>query len=102
MGYIARVPSSVAELEENLGVLFKNKGHISSIKTNESSSHLEIDLDWSANRLGGEAGKDFFIPIKRGKLREAKMIADKLLGADHAPTRTDASDLFDMIDAQSR
>lgn len=102
MGYIARVPTSVSELEENLKKLYENRAHISSIKANESSNVLECDLDWAANKFGGEAGKDFFIPIKRGKLREAKMLADKLLNGAHGPSRSEAQELYDMIDAQSK
>ncbi len=102
MGYVARVPSSVSELEESLKKLYENKAHISGIKANESTNHLECDLDWAANKFGGEAGKDFFIPIKRGKLREAKALADKLMAGAHGPSRSEAQELYDMIDALSR
>lgn len=102
MGYVARVPSSISELQENLKKLYENKAHIGKVTVNESSSHLEIDLDWSANKFGGEAGKDFFIPIKRGKLREAKGLADKLLVGQHEPSLSEAKELFDLIDPQNK
>ena len=102
MGYIARVPSSVSELEESLKKLYDNRSHISGIKANESTNHLECDLDWAANKFGGEAGKDFFIPIKRGKLREAKEIIDKLMIGGHGPSRSEAQQLFDLIDPLSK
>lgn len=102
MGYIARVPSSVGQLEENLIKIFTNKGHVKSIHANESTSHVEVELDWSAHNFGGEGGKDFFIPIKRGKLREAKEIVDRMLRGDHAPGHSQAQELFDLIDPQGK
>ncbi len=102
MGYVARIPSSISELEANLTKIHENKGHISSITVNESVSHLQIDLDWSANKFGGEAGKDFYIPIKRGKLRDAKVLVDKLMANQHAPSRSEAVELYDLIDVQQR
>ncbi|MBK8252240.1 MAG: hypothetical protein IPK82_06175 [Polyangiaceae bacterium] len=102
MGFVRRTPRSAIELEENLKKLFENKGHIKSVKANESNSHLEVDLDGAANMFGGEAGKDFYLQIKRGKLREARELADKLLNSQYAPSRTDAQVLFDMIDPQGQ
>ncbi len=102
MGYIARVPANLSELETSLTKLYENKGHISGISANESTSHLQIDLDWAANKFGGEGGKDFYIPIKRGKLREAKAIADRLMIGQHGPSRSEAQELYDLIDPQSR
>ena len=102
MGFIARVPESVSQLHENLTKIYENKGHVSSIKANESTSHIEVDLDWAANKFGGEAGKDFFVPIKRGKLREAKEIIDKLMIGGHGPSRSEAQQLFDLVDPLSK
>ncbi len=100
MGFVRRTPRSVGELEENLTKLFENKGHIKSVKANESNSHLEVDLDWLANQT--EAGKDFYLQVKRGKLREAQEVAQKLLSSLYAPSRNDAQILFDMIDPQGQ
>ena len=102
MGFVRRTPRSVGELEENLTKLFENKGHIKSVKTNESNSHLEIDLDGAANMFGGDAGKDFYLQVKRGKLREAHELAQKLLSSLYAPSRNDAQILYDMIDPQGQ
>ncbi|MEZ4297439.1 MAG: hypothetical protein R3B70_20925 [Polyangiaceae bacterium] len=102
MGFVRRTPRSIGELEENLNKLYENKGHIKSVKANESNNHLEVDLDGAANMFGGEAGKDFYLQIKRGKLREAKALAEKLLNGQLAPSRTDATQLFDMIDPQGQ
>jgi len=100
MGFVRRVPKSIGELEESVTKLAKNKSHINSVKVNESNNHIEVDLDWSANNMGGDAGKDFYLPIKRGKLREAKEIVDRMMGGGHAPVRADITSLFDMIDPQ--
>jgi hypothetical protein len=102
MGYIARVPATITELEESLKKIHENKSHVKSVHTNESTSHLEVDLDWAAHKFGGDAGKDFFIPIKRGRLREAKNIVDKMMQGDHAPSRTEAQSLYDLIDPQNK
>src|SRR3954463_1700587 len=102
MGYVARVPASISELEDSLKKIHENKSHVKSVHVNESTSHLECDLDWSAHKFGGEAGKDFFIPIKRGRLRDAKVIVDKMLAGDHAPSRTEAQALYDLIDPQNK
>lgn len=95
-----RVPKNLGELKESLQALYTHKDHIQSVKFNESNSHIEVDLDRAANMFGGESGKDFYIPIKSGKLREAKMLVDKLLGGVAAPSETDATVLFDMINPQ--
>lgn len=102
MGYVTRVVSNVSELHEYLEKIHKNKDHIKGVKTNESSNHIEFDLDWAAHKFGGEAGKDFCIPIKRGKLREAFELVNKLLTGQHAPTRSEAQELFDLLDPHGK
>lgn len=98
MGFVRRVPSSVGELEENIVKLYQNKKHVKSVKVNESNSHLEVDLSGTANAFGGEAGKDFYLTIKRGKLREAKELADKLLSSQYTPSSAEVQALYDLID----
>lgn len=102
MGFVRRTPKNVNELESSLQKLYENKGHINSVKANESTNHLEVDLDWSANHMGGEEGKDFYLQIKRGKLNQAKDVADRLLRGHAAPTRGEAQVLFDFIDPQAQ
>ena len=102
MGFVRRTPKNVNELEESLIKLYQNKGHINSVKANESTNHLEVDLDWSANSMGGEAGKDFYLQIKRGKLAQAKDVADRLLRGHAEPTRGEAQELFNYIDPQGQ
>jgi hypothetical protein len=102
MGFVRRTPRNVSELAENLTKLHENKGHVKAVKANESNNHLEIDLSFSANSFGGEAGKDFYLQIRRGKLREAQELATKLLNQNHAPSRMDAEALFEMIDPQGQ
>ena len=38
MGYVARIPSSISELEANLTKIHENKGHISSITVNSGGA----------------------------------------------------------------
>jgi hypothetical protein len=98
MGFVRRSPRNITELEDSLKKLHESKSHIKAVKANESNNHLEVDLDGAANMFGGEAGKDFYLSIKRGKLREAKELSDKLINSMYAPTRADATMLFDLID----
>ncbi|MFO0592399.1 MAG: hypothetical protein U0441_32950 [Polyangiaceae bacterium] len=102
MAFILRIPANVNELEESLKKIWENKSHVSSITMNESTSQLWVDLDWAANKFGGEAGKDFAVPIRRGKLRDAKVLIDKLMIGGHGPSRSEAQELFDLIDPQNK
>ncbi len=102
MGFVRRTPRNVGELEQSLQKMYENKGYIKSVHANESTSHLEVDLNGTAKTFGGEEGKDFYLQIKRGKLREAKEIADRLLRGHAPPTRGEAQVLFDMIDPQGQ
>lgn len=102
MGFVRRTPRNVGELEGSLQKLYQNKQYIKSVHANESNNHLEVDLNSTANMFGGEEGKDFYLAIKRGKLREAKELADSLLRGAEAPTRNDAVRLFDLIDPQGQ
>lgn len=100
MGFMRRIPTSIDELEESINKLQENRSHVSSIKLNEAKSQIEVDLDWTANHVGGDAGKDFYLPIKRGKLQEAKDLVDKMFGEKIAPSRPEIQVLYDMIDPQ--
>jgi len=97
---IRRVPSNVGELEGNLRKLHTKQRHVDTIKANDANSRIEVDLGNLANRIGGAAGKDFYVPIKRGNLREAKALIDRMMAGDDAPSHAEASALFEMIDAQ--
>lgn len=100
--FVKRVPPTFSAFKEQLEKLYENKGHVSGIKVDESQSHLLIDLDWSANRLGGESGKDFYLPIKRGKLGDAKALSEKMLRSSFNPSNGEMKELFDMIDVTPR
>ena len=98
MGFKRMVPSSAGELKGYLDQVHKNASHVNSVKVNESNAHLEIDLDFSANMAGYS---DMYMPIKKGKLAGAKELVDRMMrqsAAGFAPTESDASNLFDMID----
>jgi len=101
MAMVPRVPSNVGELEANLRKLHAKQRHIETIKANDGDSRLEVDLGNLANRIGGAAGKDFYVPIKRGKLREAKALIDRMMAGDDPPSRGEAEALFAMIDKQA-
>ena len=102
MGFVRRTPRNVGELEASLQKLYENKSYIKAVHANESNNHLEVDLNSTANMFGGEEGKDFYLVIRRGKLREAKDLADGFLRGAAAPTRGQAQQLFDLIDPQGQ
>ncbi len=100
MEFIQLVPRNLHEFEEKVDLLFKNKSHVSSARVNETTGQLEVDLDWLANRT--RDGKDFSIPIKRAKLRDAKVIVERWFSTATRPSHADIQELFDMIDPQNR
>jgi hypothetical protein len=99
--FVRRVPSSVDELRGNMMKLHENINHVSSIKTNATTNHIEIDLDRMANSFGGDDGKDFYIPIRKGKDKEAQEIIDRMLTQSRSgfpPSDKDIRDLYALID----
>lgn len=99
MGFQRTVPKNAEELFVYLGKIHENRSHVSSIKVNHNDAHLEIDLDWTANKMGGYP--DVYLPMKRGRLGEAKIAIERMLKQSEAgfsPSRADAQAIFDMID----
>jgi hypothetical protein len=97
MGFERTVPRTVNELGDYLTKLHENAGHVKSINVNSTNAHLEVDLDWMANTKY----PDVFIPLKRGKVHEAKALIERVLTRSRSgfgPTSSDAQELFDMID----
>ena len=94
------IPSSSEELYNSLVKLYENKKHVSSIKLDTDDFAIKVDLDWTANNLGGTP--DFQIPIQSKMLAEASEIVS-LLKSDsergQAPSRSTADRLFNCIDA---
>src|SRR3954471_14949231 len=98
MGFQRKVPSNVGELRGYLEQVSKNMKHVNSVIVNESTGHLEIDLDRTAN-FGGYP--DVYMPIKRGQLGAAKQFVERLMTQARGgfpPSDADAITLFDMID----
>lgn len=97
MGYL--VPNSSTILFEKLKLMYDNKEHVKSVKMNMPDACIEVDLDWTANNLGGVA--DFKIPIKRPFIAEARDFVAVLKGnfdKGMAPTETQAARLYEFID----
>jgi hypothetical protein len=99
MAFTRRVPASYDEFAKNITKLAENKSHINSVSGNASNSHLEVDLDWAANKMGGDDGRDFYVPIRRGQVANAARIAEGLLRSRGAPPAGDLRTLYDLIDA---
>ena len=100
MGFVRKVPSTSAELNEYLKKVHESANHVNSVKVNTSNSHLEIDLDWLANRAGHP---DMYMPIKKGKMNQAVELVERMMRqskAGFAPSTSDGEALFDMIDQQ--
>jgi hypothetical protein len=101
MSFTRTVPANASELGKYLIQLHENAGHVSSIKVNSNNAHLEVDLDWMANMKV----PDVYIPLKRAKVNDAKLLIERLLTRSRggfAPSDMDARELFDMIDPQAR
>lgn len=101
MGFL--VPDSSSILFEKLKLIYDNKSHVKSVKMNMPAAYIEVDLDWTANNLGGVA--DFNIPIKRPFTGEARdFVAQLHASFDRGlpPTESQAARLFEFIDQTRR
>lgn len=101
MSLTRTVPKNASELFDYLKKIHENRKHVNSIKVNNTTGHIEIDLDWTANKVGGYP--DVYIPLKRGKQTDAKELIERMLRqseSGYEPTLSDATRLFDMIDPQ--
>jgi hypothetical protein len=97
MSFKRAVPKDVGELKENFHNLVKNRSHVKKIEVNLTSGHLEVTLDWLARAKVG----DFYLPLVRAKINEAKELVEKMLrGMDGGTEPSDAQiqELFDLID----
>ncbi len=96
------VPRDVTELAEYLTKLHENQDHIKKINVNKAESRIEIDLSWSANKIGGYP--DVYIPVKRTQFEEAKELLNGIISRSEQgfpPTDEDSRKLFDLIDQGS-
>jgi hypothetical protein len=104
MAFERRLPGSVAELMEYLLKIFQNRSHVKSIGVNESSGHIEVSLDWLAHHNPiGPSYPDVYMPVKAGKVPDAKTLVDAMWArarAGTAPTDVDAKNLFDLLDQE--
>ncbi len=102
MGFERKVPSSVVELQDYLSKIFENRKHVKSIKVNEENGHIEVALDFFAHHNPtGPNYPDVYMPVKEGRVQDAKKLVDDLWSrakAGTAPTDHDAKLLFDLID----
>jgi hypothetical protein len=102
MGFVSRIPSNIDELHEHLMKLFEGRSHINSVKVNPSTMHIEVDLDWTANKVGGV--EDFKIPLRANKLNEANTQVAHLrreFEAGHPPSRSISVQLFECISTRN-
>ena len=98
MSFKRTVPRTVTELAQYLHKIHDNKGHVKKVEVNLTTGHLEVSLDWGAHVAGNP---DVFLPIKRGKINDAKAFVERMLtqsSMGFAPTDAAAQELFDMID----
>ena len=99
MSSIQLIPHNQRELSENFQKLKENKAHVKSVDVNLTNGHLEVLLDWAAHNLGHT--QDFFIPIKRNHIRDAKELVTKILAETNggaAVSDAEISQLFDYVD----
>ena len=97
MSFQRAVPKNAGELKENFHTLFKNKSHVKKVEVNLTTGHLEVTLDWLAH----SRVNDFYLPLKRGKIHDAKELVEKMIRAmdgGFEPSEAQIQELYDMID----
>jgi hypothetical protein len=97
--FVRTVPKNVRELSDNFAKLAKNKSHVKGVEVNLTTAHLEVTLDWAAHHMGGTP--DFYLPIKRAKVNEAKALVSSMLremDTGFSPSDAEITQLYDMID----
>ena len=102
MSFERKIPSKVSELMDYLTKIFENRTHVKSVQVNDKTGHIEVALDFFAHHNPtGDNYPDVYMPVKEGKIPEAKKLVDemwKLAKAGTPPTMRDAQMLFDLID----
>ncbi|MBL9020794.1 MAG: hypothetical protein JNL21_01290 [Myxococcales bacterium] len=96
--FATRIPENADQLHEHLTKLFEGRTHIRSVNVNPTTRAIEVDLDWTANNIGGV--EDFALPLKADKMAEAGQHVATLrreFDAGHAPERDIAQRLFQCI-----
>lgn len=94
------VPDSSSVLFDRLKFMYTNKTHIRMFKVNSADCCVLVDLDWTANQLGGVA--DFSIPIKRTFVNEARDLVNVLLRNFEngtPPSEGQSANLYGMVDS---
>ena len=100
MSFKRTVPSTASELKTYLKKIHDNQSHVKKVEVNLTTGHIEVSLDGAAHFAGNS---DVFLPIKRAKLNEAKLLLERMMTQSHSgfePSEADATALFDMIDQQ--
>lgn len=96
--FATRVPETIDQLHEHLVKLFEGRSHIKSVSVNPTTRSIEVDLDWTANHIGGV--EDFALPLKADKLAEASQHVATIrreFDAGHEPGRQISERLFQCI-----
>lgn len=98
MSFKRTVPGNAGELGTYLEKIHKNQSHVKKVEVNLTSGHIEVSLDGMAHMAGNS---DVFLPIKRGKLNDAKVLMERMMHQSqtgYPPSAADTQALFDMID----
>lgn len=102
MAFASRVPSTVDELHEHMMKLYEGRSHVKSVTVNAATHAIEVDLDWTANHVGGV--EDFQLPLKADKIGEATSHVAHIrreFEAGHPPARSISEKLFFCIKGRS-
>lgn len=97
MSFKRAVPKNIGELKDNFTRLVNNRSHVKKVEVNLTTGHLEVSLDWLAHTKVD----DFYLPLKRSKLHDAKELVEKMLNSmegGFAPSDAQIQELYDMID----
>ena len=103
MSFQRAVPTNLRDLKEKLEALRQGRDHVEGAVVNMTTGHLEIKLDMMAHTLGGTP--DFYIPLKRAKINDAKILVDRLvreIKQGSSPSDSEVQQLWDMIDITAK
>lgn len=97
------VPLSATELAASLKKLFENERYImpgNGIRVTVDA--IEIDLNYTANKFGGQDGEDMTIPIARGMQMQVESVIQRLRASKGKPDASAfqslATELYGLLD----
>lgn len=90
-------PKTAADLTTGLSPLWVRKADLASVDVETTATGVRVKLTWRADKTGPSA---ILVAIRAAKLADAKRAIQKIATSANPPPRSEANELFDMIDPQ--